>query len=180
MLRKILEKAFITKKCTQCKRSHTKVCELIDNKNIGILFSKYETFSWIKLIPVLVHLKYWYYNTPSIELPCLPLYLCQLSPWPTETSLQHNPQSSSCSSSVSIFCFTQLDHTHKYWMYQIICQAKALKVFIKLYTDHKNSWVKHTTHQKAESFRVVSISKLNNIVNSNLIFNTNCAEMSTK
>ena len=38
MLRKTLEKAFITKKYTQCKTSHTlktDVFELPDNKNIG-------------------------------------------------------------------------------------------------------------------------------------------------
>ena len=47
VLQKMLEKAFITKKCTQCKTSHTlkiDVSELLDNKNIGELFSKYETF----------------------------------------------------------------------------------------------------------------------------------------
>ena len=45
MLRKILEKVFITEKCTQCKTSHTlktDVFELPDNRNIGKLFSKYE------------------------------------------------------------------------------------------------------------------------------------------
>ena len=52
----MLEKAFITKKSTQCKTSHTlknEVLELPDNKNIGKLFSKYELFSLFKLILVL-------------------------------------------------------------------------------------------------------------------------------
>ena len=135
-------------------------------------------FSWIKLIPVLIHLKYWYRNTPSLELSCLPHYLCQFF-----TLVKWNPsstQSSSSSSSVSLFCFTQWNHTHKYWMYQTICQAKPLKFLIKLYTDHKNSWVKHATHQKAEFLRVVSLSKLDNMVNCNLIFNTKYAQISTK
>ena len=68
MLRKILEKVFITKKCTQCKTSHTlktDVFELPDNRNIGKLFSKYElifldqtNFSYIPF-QVLI-LQYWY------------------------------------------------------------------------------------------------------------------------
>ena len=68
MLRKILEKVFITKTCTQCKTSHTlktDVFELPDNRNIGKLFSKYElifldqtNFSYIPF-QVLI-LQYWY------------------------------------------------------------------------------------------------------------------------
>ena len=45
MLRKILEKVFITKKFTQYKTSRTlkiDVFEIPDNKNIEKLFSKYE------------------------------------------------------------------------------------------------------------------------------------------
>ena len=47
VLRKILEKVYITKKFTQCKISRTlkpDVFEISDNKNIGKLFSKYELF----------------------------------------------------------------------------------------------------------------------------------------
>ena len=47
VLRKILEKVYITKRFTQCKRSRTlkpDVFEISDNKNIGKLFSKYELF----------------------------------------------------------------------------------------------------------------------------------------
>ena len=47
MLRKILEKVYITKKFTQCKTSRTlkaDVFEISDNKNIGKLFSNYELF----------------------------------------------------------------------------------------------------------------------------------------
>ena len=43
--RKILEKFFIIKICTQCKTSHTlkfDLLELPDNKNFGNLFSKHE------------------------------------------------------------------------------------------------------------------------------------------
>ena len=35
-------------------------------------------------------------------------------------------------------------------------------------------------HKKAESLRAASLSKLDNMVNSNSIFNTKCAESSTK
>ena len=40
--------------------------------------------------------------------------------------------------------------------------------------------VKHASHQKAESLRAPSLSKLDNMVNSNSIFNTKYAEFSTK
>ena len=45
VLWKVLQKSFITKKYTQSKASHTlkiDVFKLLDNKNIGKLFSKYE------------------------------------------------------------------------------------------------------------------------------------------
>ena len=48
MIRKILENAFITKKCTQRKTLHTlktDLFELPDNENIGELFSKYARLS---------------------------------------------------------------------------------------------------------------------------------------
>ena len=48
VLRKILEKVFITTKCTQRKTLHTlkaDVFELTENKNIEKLFSKYDLFS---------------------------------------------------------------------------------------------------------------------------------------
>ena len=47
LLRKILEKTFVTKKCTQCKTSHhlkLDAFEVLDNRNIRKLFSKYQTF----------------------------------------------------------------------------------------------------------------------------------------
>ena len=50
---------------------------------------------------------------------------------------------------------------------------------IKLYTDHNTLWVKHATHQKAESLRAVSLLKLDKTVNNNSIFNTRYAEFST-
>ena len=47
VLRKFLEKVFITNKCTQNKTSRTlkiDVFKLLDNKNIGKVFSKYGLF----------------------------------------------------------------------------------------------------------------------------------------
>ena len=54
-------------------------------KNWKIVFQNMSCFSWIKLIPVLIHLKYWYWNTPSLDLPCLSHHICEISPWPIET-----------------------------------------------------------------------------------------------
>ena len=113
-------KTLNNKKCTQFKISHTlktDVFQLLDNKNVRKLFPNYETFfldqaiikmlencflimkrfSWIKLIQVLIHLKYWYYNSPSQDLLCLLHHLFNTI--------------SSCSSLVFPFCPTQFDHT---------------------------------------------------------------------
>ena len=48
-------------------------------------------FSWIKLVLILIHFKYGYYNMPFQEFPCLPCHLFQTSLWPTEIPLQRNP-----------------------------------------------------------------------------------------
>ena len=42
---------------------------------------------------------------------------------------------------------------HKYWIYQIIYKAKPVRFVIKPYSNHNILWVKHATHQKAESLR---------------------------
>ena len=55
-----------------------------------------------------------------------------------------------------------------------------IKFVIKLYTNHNTLLVKHATYQKSESFRGVFLSKLDNTVNNNSIFNTKCLEFSTK
>ena len=69
---------------------------------------------------------------------------------------------------------------YRYWIYQTICKAKLMKVIFKLYTDHNSLWTKQTTHQKAGSLRVTSLSKLDNMINNDFIFNTKYAEFSTK
>ena len=45
---------------------------------------------------------------------------------------------------------------------------------------HNTLWAKYATHQKAESLRAASISKVDNTVNNSSIFNTKYAEFSTK
>ena len=59
-------------------------------------------------------------------------------------------------------------------------QAKPIKFITKLYPDHNNLWIKHATHQKAESLRAGFLSKLENTVNNNSISNTKYAEFSTE
>ena len=112
MLRKILENACITKKCTQCKTSHTlktDVFELPDNENIGKLFSKYELFSLDQANLI---------SDPSqiliLQYPFPTAYLPSLSPPSIFPLVNWNPssaQSSSCSSSISPFFLTPFDHT---------------------------------------------------------------------
>ena len=173
MQRKILEQVIITKKSPQRKTLHilkTNVFELLNTKNIGQLL--------IKLISFLNYIKCWYYNTPSVQLPCLPRHLSQISPWPIETLIQRNPHPV-----LHQFPCFFLPHSitrHNYWIYQTIWQTKPIKFMIKLYTNHNTFLVKHATYQKVESLRAASLSKLDNMVTSNSIFNTKCPEFSTK
>ena len=57
-----------------------------------------------------------------------------------------------------------------------------MKFIIKLYKNHKNLFVKHThyTLQKAQTLRAAFPSKLENTINNNSVFETNCAELSRK
>ena len=60
VVREILEKVFSTKKFTQCKTSCTLqivVFEISDNKILENYFQNMNYNSWIKLFPVLIHLK---------------------------------------------------------------------------------------------------------------------------
>ena len=167
---KILEKVFITKKLTQCKTSRTLKTdglEIPDNKNI----SKHELLS----------LDQDNSSSDSLLLQCPipraflpPHHLCQVLPQSTETLLQHNlhrvlprfpyfvlPNSTTCH--------------YKYWIYQSICQVKPMKFIVKLYSDYNTLQWKHASHQKADSSRGTSLSKLANTVNNNSIFNSKYA-----
>ena len=139
-------------------------------------FQNMNCFSWIKLIPVLIHLKYWYYSSPYLESSCLlPHHLCHILPEPTETALQHNIHHV-----LQRFCYFVLLHSttldHSYWIYQTKHQAKLIKCVIKLYTDYNTFWVKRAIHQKAQSLKAAFLSKLHNTVKNNSIFNTKYAE----
>ena len=50
-----------------------------------------------------------------------------------------------------------------------MCHAKPIKFIVNLYTDRNIFRVKQVTHQKAESLRTTSLSKLDNMVNNNSI-----------
>ena len=109
VLRKILEKVFINKKFTQCKTSRTlkmDVLEIPGNKNIGKLFSKYKLLFLNQANSCSVHLKYWCYHSPHLELHCLPDHLCK-----NFTLVNWNPYSTQyllCSSWVSLCCPTPI------------------------------------------------------------------------
>ena len=147
-------------------------------KILGNCFQNINCFSWIKLIQVLIHLKYWYYNSPYLEIPCLPHHLCQNLPWPTETLL----------STILVMLFVGfpffLTHSttshHTYWIYQTICKVKPIKFSIKLYTDLNTLCIKRATHQRGEYLRADFLSRLDNTVNNNSIFDTKYVEFSTK
>ena len=107
-------------------------------------------FSWIKLISVLIHFKYWHFDIPPLELTCFPCHFYQNSPWTTNTPYQHNPHHV-----FYRFPYFVLAHSTTH---QTICQAKPVKFIIKLYINRNTLLVKHTTYQKAESLRAASFS----------------------
>ena len=69
---------------------------------------------------------------------------------------------------------------HKFWINQTICQAKPTKFIIKLYTGLNTLWDKHAAHQKIESLRASSLSKLDSTSISSCISNTKYAEFTKK
>ena len=178
-----MDKVFIDKKFTQCKKKlltlKIDVFEIPDNKNIGIIFSNYELFyldqansssdsSQILILSSFI---------PRGSLP----YSRSLSNFTLANWNPSSTQSSSRTSSVSLFSSTPFNHTyHKDWIHQTKWQTKPIKFIIKLYTNHNTLWVKHATHQKAVSVRAASLSKLGNTVNNNSICNTKCFEFLTK
>ena len=53
-------------------------------KILDFFFWNINCYCWIKPILVLIHLKYWYHNSPYAELPYLPHHLCQILPYSTK------------------------------------------------------------------------------------------------
>ena len=143
VLRKILEKVFITEKFTQCKTSLTlkiNVFEMPNNKNVGKLFSKCEL--------LFLHKANSSGDPSQILILQFPILRASRTPLPSMSNVtlsNWNPsttQSSSCSLSVSLFPYFILPHSttlhHMYWIYQTICQAQPNKFVIELYTDRNS------------------------------------------
>ena len=103
-------------------------------------FQNINCFSWVNLIPDPIHRKYWYCNTPSLELSCLP-HPGQLKPL--------------FNTILVIFPYFGLHNSttrhHKYWIYQYLCQTKPINFVIKLYTDHNILWVKPWSSYRNQS-----------------------------
>ena len=145
MLQKILEKVFITKKFNQFKTSptlKTDVFEILDNKNIEKLFSKYELLFLDQA------------NSSSdrsqILIQQLPIPRASLTPSPSLSNFtlaNWNPSltpSSSCSSSVS--ATTSIGHTKPYTKPS---QLDLLSSYMQISRPSKHL-VKHATHQRTE------------------------------
>ena len=126
------------------------------------------------------------FHIPKASLPLSP----SLSNFTLSNCNSSSTHSSSCSSSVSFFCPTPLDHRPPQVFdipnhmpsqaNQIYYHGNQYYLLHSLYINHNDLWVKHATHQKAGSLRADSLSKLDSTVNSNSIFNTEYAKFSTK
>ena len=80
--------------------SNYQIIKILNNKNMNC-------FSWVKLISVLIHFKYCNYNIHRASL----LLLQSPSNFTLANYIPSSTQSSSYSSSVSLFCATQFNHT---------------------------------------------------------------------
>ena len=177
MLRKILGKDFITKKCTQCTPHVLKmdILELPGNKNIGKLFSKYKLLfpnqasssSDPSQILILQH------PIPMSFLPPSPsLANFSLDNWKT---LLNNPHHALLWIPYLFLPYSTI--RHNYWIYKSIYKDKPTKS-ITMHLQIIKPYIGQTNIcQNAESLRAASLSKL---VNSNSIFVTMCADFSTK
>ena len=131
------------------------------------------SFSWIKLISVLINLKFQCCNISSLELPWLPHHLCQFLPCLLKRLLNSILLIFFIGFSISSYPIRTYATIIRY---QTICLAKPIKFISKLYTNHNTLLVKHATYQKAECLKTASLSKLDNIINNNPAFNAECAE----
>ena len=130
-------------------------------------FQNMNCFSWIKLIPTLIHLKYLYSSCLNLALPSLTIsvkfYPNQLKPSFNTIFIMFFIEFPILFNSIWPRATTSIGYTKPY--------AKP----IKLYTDHNTLLVKQATHKKTQSFRAASLSKLDNTFNNNSIFNTKYA-----
>ena len=131
-------------------------------------FINMDCFSWIRLIPFLIHLKYWYYNSLCLKLPCLSHYFCQILSYPSESLFN---TVLIMFSSVSLFFPTSLDYKVPQVLNipnhipsrdnQIYYQA----IYRLEYLIGQARWL---VNQKAESLGFAFLSKLYNMVNTTL------------
>ena len=99
---------------------------------------------------VLIHLKHWHNYNPSLQLPCLPRYLSQISPWLLKSLF--NAITVMLFISFPIFFLPHSTIRHHYLIYQTISQAIPIKYIINLYTNFNILLVKYYAYQKAEFF----------------------------
>ena len=142
MLRKTLEEVFIFKKPTQCKTSHTIETDfdLPDTRNIEKLFSKYEMFFLDQL-------------NFSSDLSKI-LIMQQLipraasSPWPSlfNLTLVKWKSSSAYLYHALILPYPVRPNTTSIGYTKSYAKPRQSNFFIKLYTNHKYFFVKHTRH----------------------------------
>ena len=115
-----------------------------------------------------------------LQFPIPRAYLtifCQTLPEPSETLLQHSLHH--VLNRFPYFVPSNLTtHQHKYQLYQSICHVKQIYVQAIL----RSQYLLGKTRQpsKRQSLRSTSLSKLDNTVNSNSIFNTTYVEFSSK
>ena len=179
MLRKILEKVFINKIFNQWKTSSTikiDVYEIPDNKNIVKLFSKYEPLFFNHSISDPSQILTLQFPTPGASLPVSPsmsnFILANLSPSST--------QYLSCSSSVSLFFLTSFDQTPPQVLdipKHVPNQSNVLSSYVQIIISYESNML---PIKKPESLRTTSLSKLDNTVNKNSLFNTKYTGSFTK
>ena len=128
--------------------SKYKIIKILEN-----CFHNMNCLSSFKIIPFLIHLKYWYYNSSYLELPYVSNHLCQILPYPTETLF--NTVLIMFFISFPILSYPiRLQATTKYWKYQTICKSKRIKFIGKLNTDHNTLWMKHATQSWVFKIRI--------------------------
>ena len=123
-------------------------------------FQNAKFFYWTKLISVLIHLKHWYYDSPYLELPTtlvmffigFPILSYPIQPNATTSIGYTKSYGKSSQSNLLSSCL------------QIIISYGLGTLPIK----------------KVKSLRTAFLSKIDNSVNSNSIFNTKYAEFFTK
>ena len=130
-------------------------------------FQNMNRFSWIKLIPVLTRLKYWYCNNTFQEVPCFPhhFYNTILIMFFISFPILFNPI---------------WPHTTSIWYTKPCAKSSHLnfllsyRQMIKIYRSNMLSI------EKLILIRTASLSKLDNTLSSNSIFNTKYAKFFIK